>query len=224
MQIKLKDKEGYGYYEVIFSRPEDSDLLEKIKLKAKKISNLVNINDPSGIARDDETIIIKNIAGLLAEESIKLILNKFIDENNINAEILESKYTTSLDQVDIKIKIKNKIKTIEVRSSFGYKTTFERMFEGAFSIIGNYTTENKSKELEKDYYLFVLHFYHPSELKNKLDTEITTFVIAGASKETLNEIGEIKSLKQDAAKYKIINPIIKAPDILVLLNKIFETN
>src|SRR4029079_4195397 len=87
------------------------------------------------------------------------------------------------NQIDLKIKVNNLVKDIEIRSSFSYKTSLSRLFgfplingKGAFSIIGWYSSRNKPMEVKKDYYIFAVHLYLPSEAQNRIYEDIEVYL------------------------------------------------
>lgn len=180
--------------------------------------------DPSGEIRPDDLILWRNIGGVLAERVIKIYLQRIIDENKIDAQILPSPFTTHAEHRDIKIKVNGREKTIEVRSSFQYLTSIQRVFTGAFCLIGKYTTSFKFQEPDKDFYMTIIHRYPPEEILSKFDNSVEAFILGGGSKKTFAIYGSIDpKMKQRNANYITIRPIIKAPDdTLKVFNEILE--
>ena len=123
---------------------------------------------------------------------------------------------------DNKLKKGNNIITLEVRSSFNYITSIERVLTGAFSIIGTYTTSYKHKETEKDFFITIIHRYKNDQIINLIYNKIELYIIGGVSKHILLKYGKNDEgkLKQKNASYKIISPITSVPDVENLINEI----
>jgi len=223
MKTEELNHNGYKYLKFQYFIEDDSLALQQIKDNAKNLSGKVNPHAPDSRIREYNEIFGKNLGGLLAEYSNRKFLQEIIDENKINAKISDPVYNSSKNQTDLIITVNGKAKTVEVRSSFSYKTTFERLFEGAFSIIGWYTTENKPAEIKKDFYIFFVHFYNPELAKEKFENKVETFLLGAVSKETLEQIGQNSELKQGSlTKFRIINPIKKAPSFDLTFNQLFD--
>lgn len=222
MNIREELSGNYKYIVVEFSNRIDSDLLKAIKERAEEDSKNVNPMSPSGEIRPEDLIYFNNIGGIIAEESVKSYLMLLIKSNNLNAEILPSPFINCQDHRDIKIRVNDKVKTIEVRSSFQYKTTLQRVFSGAFSLIGKYTTSHKGQEPDKDFYVTVIHRYENKQMMLMLQSKIEVLIVGGAHSDIFNKIGEKKFLKQENAEYLIINPINRVEDVPKLFNNILE--
>ena len=208
---------------ISYNSVDDSSLIDELKANAKILADQVDPHGPDGEERDYNTIYVMNLGSLLSEEGIKRIVQKYIDEHSIDAKILDSSYfPTSLKQIDLKMEINGKQKDVEIRASYSYKTTFERLFTGAFSIIGPYTTSFKPKEVVKDFYIFLIHYYHFDTLEEKLENTLTVHFFGGADPKLFNNVGQWKQLKQKGAYYCVINPIIKAYDAKLCLEKFLE--
>ncbi len=222
MRISEQTSGGYNYVVITLNKKEDGEILSRIKQKAKDDATKVNKKAPNGRIRSDELIQYNNLGGVLAEEVVKIYLNSKTEELKVSAEIFSPPFTGHLEHRDIKIDIDGKIKTIEVRSSFQYRTSLERVFVGAFSLIGNYVTSYKGEEPKKDFYIQVIHRYENPEILEKIDDEVEVFIIGGGSKELFEKIGEERFLKQEGAKYLLINPINKTEGINALAKEILE--
>jgi len=172
----------------------------------------------------------------LAEEAFKTYVERLIETKKLNAKIIkvglkEEEIEEVGTQIDFLLEVNGKKKSIEVRSSFSYKTNFPRLFgiplihgKGAFSIIGWYETQHKPLEEKKDYYVFAVHFYHPTEIREKCRNEVTVYIAGAASKMTLEKEGYDDSLKQRGAKFRVINPLIKVPNPICVINEMLEIN
>lgn len=223
MEIISREHKGFVYYSVSYDINHDKKMMDIFETKAKELANNVNPADPSGQVRTPDVLYTKALGGIIAEHSVRALIEYTAKKYKINVEFQELSFSNSLEQLDLVLKVGGKIKKIEIRSSFSYKTSFERIFEGAFSIIGPYITQTKGRELEKDFYIFVLHFYAPTLLEHGIKSDIMCYVIGGASIETLKKIGTIASLKQGSmTKYRTIKPIINATDANQLLADILE--
>jgi len=222
MEVIIATYKNYKYLTLSYTYEKDKNVLEEIKNKAFNLAKTVDVHSPSGRERSFEERKDKAAGGVLAEYATISYLKKLIEEYSLNAEIKSTDFGSAKDQLDIKLDVNGKEKTVEVRSSFSYKTTFQRLFEGAFSIIGWYTTHAKPIEEKKDFYVFVVHYFHPKEILDRLSDKIQTHILGVVSKETLEKIGEDKTLDQYGAQYRVINPIIKAPDVITGFNEILE--
>tara|TARA_Y100000310_G_C20587342_1_gene766157 strand:+ start:579 stop:1292 length:714 start_codon:yes stop_codon:yes gene_type:complete len=217
----------YRYIVVEMNSSLDKDFLDEIEVKGKENSKKQIEFMPSGEVRDKERIIDNNIAGVLAENVVKKYLQENIDKFKIDSEIIPSPFVDHETHIDIKIRVKEKIKTIEVRSSFQIspKLTMEGILTRAFKLIGRYTTNYKKKEDEKDFYITVIHRYKNEEIRDLIKNNIKAYIIGGGSKESFNKYGvyDNKGLKQGEACYRVIKPIISAPkDTVSLFKDILE--
>jgi len=231
---KIDKIDGYRYITTTFQFSKDKALLESIVNEATHLSKKVPPHAPSGYLRPFSVRLDKNIGGLLAEEAFKIYVEDLIKTKRLNAKVVRVAVTEeSIEeigtQIDFVLDVNGKRKTVEVRSSFSYKTNFPRLFgipliedKGAFSIIGWYKHQHKPQEEKKDYYVFVIHFYHPTEVQKKCKSEVTVYIAGAASKETLETKGFDDDLKQKGAKYRIINPLISVPDPVDVIDEMLE--
>lgn len=233
--IQTIDKiDGYRYITTTFQFSKDKALLESILNEATRLSKIVPPHGPGGYLRPFSVRLDKNIGGKLAEEAFKIYVEDLIKTKRSNANLVTVAVTEeSLEeigtQIDFVLDTNGKKKTIEVRSSFSYKTNLRRLFgvdlidsKGAFSIIGWYKHQHKPEEKKKDHYVFAIHFYHPTEIQNKCKSEVTVYIAGAASKETLETKGYDDDLKQKGALYHIINPLISVPDPVDVINEMLE--
>lgn len=225
MEIQIKNISGYQYYLVEFDYILDKHIIDFVLVKANELSTKVNPHSSGGDYRQSSTRINKLLGGLLTEVAVREILTQEARTSKITYQILGSTFIQEDDleklgfnQIDLQLLVQENKINIEIRSSFSYKTSLGRLFgfplinnRGAFSIIGWYTSSNKPQELKKDYYVFGIHKYHPSEIMNKVRTKVELYIAGVVSKATLERIGDNNSLKQDGAKFRIINPIKNAP-------------
>jgi hypothetical protein len=184
----------------------------------------MNKKSPNGQIRSEEKILQNSMGGVLAEESVKIYLKEKAKEYDKNVEIYSLPFNGHLEHRDIYVKINGKIKTIEVRSSFQYKTTLQRVFSGAFSLIGNYVTSYKFTEPQKDFYIQVIHRYENSEIIKKFSDKLDVLIVGGGSNELFKKIGKNEFLKQEGATYLLINPINSTNGIVSLVKEILEIN
>jgi len=222
MIINKHNLEGYSYVSITLTAIEDKEILDKIKERAKEDAKNVNKRAPNGDIRPDELITYNNLGGVLAEEVVKLYLKEEAKSNNLSIKIYSPPFAGYLDHRDIKIEINGKTKTIEVRSSFQYKTSLQRVFTGAFSLIGQYVTSYKRPEPEKDFYIQVIHRYENPEIIKKIEDSVEVLIMGGGSKELFSKIGEKRFLKQDKAEYLVINPVNQTKGVNFLTKEILE--
>jgi len=202
-----------------------NDILDVIKA-AEEISKKVNPSAPNGEKRTDEVLLIKNVGGLLSERFVSDILKSYSSKME-NTQIVGSNWQalqSALYQIDHAIATKNGTKTIETRSSFSYRTVCpDRVITGAFSIIGPYVTQNKAKELHKDFYAFVFFCIDPANLLKDLEKDgVNVYFAGGADIGLLLSHNQKDSLKQSGAEYYIIKPITNALDASKFLQKLFS--
>lgn len=225
MKIKTQAIEGYEYYAVTFDYNQDSELLDGLIDKAREMSSRVNPHSSGGRYRQEGTRTNKLLGGLLTEAAVIEILRRFANEEGIPLKITESTFIQDLDlaklgfnQIDLRLLVKGAFVNLEIRSSFSYKTSLQRLFgvplidgKGAFSIIGWYSSQNKPCEVKKDYYVFGIHHYDPVEVIDRAQSRVQLYIAGIASKATLESLGFNSSLKQQGATFRIINPIKEAP-------------
>ena len=226
--------EGYKYIKTTISYTPDKQVVDAIVEKAIRMSGTVNPHSPDGKLRPQDTRFHKLLGGLLAETAFLNYLQARADAKEKDFELIESSFSQEEDlsklgfnQIDVKIKLDEKIYDIEIRSSFSYKTTLNRLFgvplvngKGAFSLIGWYSSRNKPMEVKKDYYIFAIHFYMPLEIQERIYDSIEIYIAGAASKQTLEERGEYSSLKQDGARFRIINPLNSVDDPVDVIDEI----
>lgn len=236
MLQKIEYINGYRYITTTFKFSDDKDFLESIINEAAKRSGSVSPFSPGGVFRPLSVRFSKNIGGLLAEKAFRIYIENLIQAKRLNAKIVEvselkEKIVENMSwyQIDFVLVVNGKRKTIEVRSSFSYKTSFQRLFgiplfngKGAFSIIGWYEHEHKPPEEKKDYYIFAVHFYPPTKILEKCRSEVTVYLAGAASEKTLETKGYDDSLDQNGAKFRVINPLTSVPDIIDVVDEILE--
>jgi len=196
----------------------------------------VNPHGADGKLRPQDVRFCKSLGGLLAESAFSEYLAAKSRELNAPFSVLGTTFTQEEDlarlgfnQIDLKIRVDETTKDIEIRSSFSYKTTLGRLFgvplidgKGAFSLIGWYSSSNKPTEVKKDYYVFVIHYYEPLEIQRRIYDTVEVYLAGIASRQTLEERGEYSSLKQAGARFRIINPLINIPDPVIAIDDILR--
>jgi hypothetical protein len=227
---------GYKYVKLTYSYASDKELIEKIIKKATKLSGVVNPHSPDGRLRTQDVTFNKLLGGLIAETAFLSYIEEQSKEKGIKFSVIESSFSQEEDlaklgfnQVDLKIEVAGVVKEIEIRSSYSYKTTLERLFgfplingRGAFSIIGWYSSKNKPMEVKKDYYIFAIHQYLPSETQGRVYANIDVYLAGAASKQTLEISGVNSSLKQEGAMFRVINPLNSVADPVAVINEILN--
>lgn len=201
-----------------------SDLVDILN-KAFQIEGNLNPYDPAGNLRDENTISIKNLAGLISEKLVSDLLTSLSKYKDSSIEIIDSNWEeleNSLYQIDHQIKKGDKIFSIETRSSFSYRTKCpENVINYAFSIIGPYTTNNKSKEHYKDLYAFIFYCINPDSLKERIENNDLTIYFAGGATIDMLEKSE-NNLKQRGATYLTLKPITRGLDAQNFLKTILK--
>lgn len=194
--------------------PDDQITKEALKY-AEKSHDDVSVFSPEGRPRDKNERLQKCFGGALAENVVRHHLSEILGDEGPKPTIKSNMMVHSTGQdIDVSIVDEGVSIEIEVRSSFSYRTTFERLFTGAFSIIGPYTTSTKPSEEPKDYYITVVyHSFRPSEIFEKLEKDgIEIHICGGAPQQVFFDRKQKRTLKQSGADYFIINPIIEALD------------
>lgn len=181
----------------------------------------MNIFSPGARKRSDDERFDKCLGGAIAERVVIDYITKKFDEHGIKVEIKTNLMIDEEGQdIDIMINYNRKSLSLEIRSSFSYKTTLERIFTGAFSILGWYTTRSKPKETPKDVYICVVYHFWPGHIRERADdNNLHVFIAGGATKELMKLKGKDKNLKMRGATYRIINPIIEGETIDELCNE-----
>ena len=183
MRFETKDIQGYKYITANYDYESDSKLIDLIVQKARDLSKKVNPHSSGGKYRSEDIRINKLLGGLLVEHAFMELLKRLSFKHNVPIEILDSSFIQEGDlekmgfnQVDIDLLLNQSRLEIEVRSSFSYKTTFDRLLgfplkngKGAFSLIGWYTSANKIKEVVKDLYVFGVLYHKPSEMMDRVN-------------------------------------------------------
>ena len=236
MIIETVDLQGYNYIKLTYSYASDSELIDRLTQKAAGLAGIVNPHSPDGKLRPQDVRFNKLLGGLLAESALLDYLKKRAGEKGVQLEVLDSSFMQEVEleklgfnQIDLKVKVDGVVKDIEIRSSFSYKTTLNRLFgvplqngRGAFSIIGWYTSGNKPREVKKDYYIFAIHYYLPSEAQVRIQDSVEVYLAGAASRETLEQRGENSSLKQLGALFRVINPLNSVDDPITVIDEILS--
>lgn len=219
------------YYEVSLD-PGDS-LLEKAKERGTSRAKKVDPHAPGGRIRSFEVRKRLNILGVLAEMTIPEILNKSIRKRGIDAEILSFTITEiarvqAETQIDLKLRVKDKILETEVRSSclrnpldWGITKGVRGTTQG-FDVLGWYTTRTKLQEDKKDFYLRVLYNFDEEDAMYYIENGIILYFVGGASRALLEgSEGYNTDLGQPGANYRCIK-ICAARDANKILDEMFS--
>lgn len=215
------------------------------------LAKQMNPYSPSGSFRSVEFRSAMTFAGYIAENIVMDIINRILSDLDPSRSIyahpvIFDRNTAikggSFSQVDIAVtnRLNNKSVSIEVRSSI-VKKSLEYdtcVYNQDQSLVGSYSTENKTYEVIKDFYITVLFRSNINMFKDSSGKSIPNWRIindkqvnksdiiadisGGASKYLLKEIGQHDNLKQDGADYRNIKPIIRAHSIDRVVNEIFE--
>lgn len=205
-----------------------TDELYKISYKkALEQAPLMNKHAPDGRIRSDEEIFAKCFAGCIAENGVIYRINDFADfrkKNKINAHATTFDKSRDEDQVDVVVESDKAKVTIEVRSSYGNVQNNSKRYKEWFSIVGNYVTANKGRELQKDYYITVIFNCSYEEMCRKIQQKenISFQLAAGCDKEYLQKYGVTDNLKNNGALYKVIRPLIKGKTVNTVMEEMFR--
>lgn len=228
--------QGYKYIRATYSYAEDREVVDNLISRAVRMCGVVNPHSPDGRLRPQDVRFSKVLGGLLAENAFLDYMKKRAVELDKTFAIVDSTFTQEADlsqlgfnQVDLKVKVDALEHDIEIRSSFSYKTSLNRLFgvplvngRGAFSIIGWYTSRNKPREVKKDYYIFAVHHYLPSEIQTRIYDSVEVFIAGAASMQTLEDNGEDSSLRQEGANFRVINPLNSVADPVEVIDEILR--
>lgn len=216
------DPTGYIIKKVTYTQAELAETIEK----ARQIEGQLNPHAPDGNIRDDETISVKNLGGLISEKVVHDLLELKINSNSIDATIIGSNFEeidSAEFQIDHVVQCNDNTRiTIETRSSFSYRTRCpENVVNYAFQIIGPYITENKYIEHPKDFYAFLFYCLNPDLLKETIDNgEISVYFAGGASLDMLKKSDN--NLKQRGTIYKTVKPITNGFNANTFFDKLFQ--
>lgn len=198
--------------------------------KAPNLAKEMNVHSPSGEERDEKTILANCFAGCIAEEAMIYRLNAYAKElnKNLQAEPTSFDKNRDEDQVDILVYDRDNAATppisIEVRSSYGAVQNNLKRYTEWFSIVGNYTSENKGKELVKDYYVTVVFNFPQKDMYEKMVKRESIYfqLAAGCSRDFLIKNGKIDNLKNEGAKYMVVKPLIEGCSVDTVMDQIFD--
>ncbi len=225
MKINICSIDQFTYYKVDYARSE----LEDVYLKAEELCKLLNPKDPEGRIRTQSEHLAKNFGGLISEKLVSDLLRRAAVEKGLSLNICNSmlpKKESGDYQIDHVIEYRDKVITIETRSSFAYRTSSpQSVISRAFSIIGPYTTNQKYSEGVKDFYAFLFFFCKPDNLLDEYrnNREITVYFAGGASREMMfdEHISSVTNLNMENASYRTIKPVTKGLDARSFIEKIF---
>lgn len=223
-----EEREDFKVIEYVI---ESNDKIYQYALdKAPKLAKEMNVYSPSGEKRDEKTILANCFAGCIAEAAMIRRVNTYAKElkKSVQAKPTEFDKNRDEDQIDILIYDKNNDMippiSMEVRSSYGAVQNNLKRYTEWFSIIGNYTSKNKGRELVKDYYATVIFNFPQEYMYRKMIKRQPIYfqLAAGCSREFLKENGKIDNLKNKGAKYMIIKPLIQGYSVNKVIDQIFD--
>ncbi len=208
----------FPYLEIGFEE-SDSEVIDMARKNAMLLSEKVHPDDPAGVKRDKETIYNRNLAGTLSEVAFRFSVTQLGRELNSNPTFAKPEFVPSKDQIDVVVTGTGGPRTVEIRSSGYYKTSLKRVFTGAFSIIGWYTTMSKPGERRKDFYVQMVYGFDATQTESIVERDLSIIFAGGATQELLEQRGYDTDLKQYRARYRVINPIVKgiAPKEIIKL-------
>lgn len=195
--------------------------------KALELAPKMNKHAPDGTVRSEEVIFANCFAGCLAENTVIYRINDFANYmkvNSVTAQSMEFEKSRDDDQIDIVVSNGDYKTTIEVRSSYGNVQNNIKRYKEWFSIVGNYISENKGRELQKDYYITVIFNFSQDTMLKKVEIKdsISLQIAAGCEKEYLERYGVIDDLRNPGATYKVIKPLINGKTVNIVISDIFK--
>lgn len=227
------DRKHFGCLQV--SIPTNGDWYNRVKRYAMEIEARLNPGQAnSSEKRDEKTIEIDNLSGVIAEHACSTVLQSYLGKKNI----IKPLSTSSKNQIDIELA--NGKRTIEVRSScvvngidFAIFAKDKSSKKGQyFDVIGPYTNEYKSVETLKDYYMRVLYWCKKSNyMELTKQPELKLYITGGATKKMMcdTNLYQIKHLVpadgdvEVESDYRVI-PLGKSLDFAEFINAIKEEN
>jgi len=217
------DHDYETYYEVSF-KPGDS-LLDSAKKLGFERAQKVHPAGTDGRVRPPEVIVRRNILGVLAELVASEILKETIRTKGVDAHIIQSGVSEIQEwgdtEIDIMLQVEDSVFEVEVRSSC-LRNPLEWGITKGFDVIGWYTTQTKTVERRKDFYLRILYNFDEKDATEYIEKGITLYFVGGASKTLLQgPRGYNTDLDQPGANYRCIKPICAARDADKILNEIF---
>lgn len=218
--------------------PKNGEFIRDILRQASIIEPKLNkgkANDST--PRDAKTVAQDNLAGLIAENTCRRIL-----ECRYGVEVIDQSASTdsSIDQIDIKL---SNGKTIEVRSSgirngleFAIFSTNAKTKTSYIDVIGPYFNDYKPCETPKDYYLRPIYTFDLKDFNKYFaasDT-ITLFILGGATRRMMNDDGTYvvkkfypdgfeRFVPKNATKYRAV-PMLNALDACQFLEVLEREN
>ena len=195
--------------------------------KAKELAPQMNKHAPDGTVRNDEEIFANCFAGCIAENAVIDRINEFavfLHKDGVNAHGTHFDKQKDDDQVDVVVQNGDTEYTIEVRSSYGIVQNNIRRYKEWFSIVGNYVSANKGRELQKDYYITVIFNFSQETMLCKIRNmeDISFQIAAGCDREFLQRYGKLDNLKNKGATYKVIKPLIAGKQVNVVIGEMFK--
>jgi len=198
----------FPYLQVDFEK-SDSEVIDQATKNAMHLSEKVQASDPAGVKREKSAIYNRNLAGVLSEVAFRFSVSEVGRRISVGPTFANPQFVLAKDQIDVVVTGKGGPRTVEIRSSGFYKTSLERVFNGAFSIIGWYTTAKKPGETRKDFYTQMVYHFDSTKTEENVESGLSIIFASGASKELLKESGFDTDLKQYGATYRVINPLVK---------------
>jgi hypothetical protein len=226
MKINIFKINQFVYYRADYTKKE----LEHVYSRAEALCKSLNPKDTSGKVRTQSEQLVKNFGGLISEKLVSDLLEKEAVEKGLSF-IIDNSVLSKKDsedyQIDHIVRYKDKVITIETRSSFAYRTSSpDSVISRAFSIIGPYTTNQKHSEDVRDFYAFIFFFCEPDTLlgRYKNNREISVYFAGGASREMMfdSRISSVTNLNMEDASYRVIKPITRGLDAEKFMESIFS--
>ena len=202
------------------------EVICQAEMIAEKKANHIQINDPSGRARDKAEIISQNFLGALADIACTRLLRTYFKKHGVLLEVdsydeVRTDNFENSDLYDIRLSSESSQWIVEVRSSLCIKKSLRGLIKD-WHILGPYQTDSKGDfETEKEFYIrpmfhlkrfrenYKENFYRRSDGMQLLkDGEIDLYILGGATAEIMSsdkawdEDGE--TLKQGRSSFRVV--------------------
>ncbi len=187
-----------NFFCAVINIPTSGEWMNGVKAKAAEIEAKLNAGQAnSSKVRDEQTIKIDNLSGLIAEHACRTFLETILG----NGVLEETSSETARNQIDI-VLAKSK-KTIEVRSSCVRNGIEFALFakpkrdgeEQYFDILGPYSNGYKPGEIEKDFYMRVLYEGDKKNFLTLLEEPVLTLYITGGATRAMMDDKSIYQVK-----------------------------
>lgn len=231
IEVTQEGKQYERKYHILKVIP-NADIISHALDIAKEKAEYTMAEDQGERIRTNEGKVLSAFRGVFAETAIQIlfetVLNNYEDLEIIRYDIERETFEYKPEEYDVRIKNKNNVYDLEIRSSENYKYDLKGGLE-KLDIIGEYTNSTKVSEEYSDYYVRPLYHYKPTTYKQEKNLssyidklkkgEIILYITAGTDLYSMNKYSKIKNLGQEKTKYRCLwmqHP--KAKDIKDFIN------